>query len=334
MKSPFQRIRRGVLYLVLIFLCSVFGYLQVFPKDNVLDAIHWIVITVSTVGFSERSDLPPWTKVYVILVVVFGITAAAYTIGGALQLMTEGEIERALGHRRMSREINKLQGHVIICGCGRTGQILNEELSRQNVPFMVIDSDEVSITEAETAGCLVILGDATDENVLKAAHIDTAKTLICALGDDAVNVFLTLTARTLNPSLRIIARGEHPKTKDKLLHAGANQVIMPAVIGAQRIVNMVTRPLAAELIDRVTDHTVLDVGIEELTIGATSPLVGQTVQAADAHRRHDLLVVAIRNADGKMAFNPHAEYEFSENDTLMLIGKHEDIQGFRSRFQL
>jgi voltage-gated potassium channel len=248
-------------------------------------------------------------------------------------MLTEGEIERVMGARRVTRELQHLNGHVIICGFGRMGQILAEDLTSHGVAFVVIDVDERQIADGEELGYLTVTGDASDEDVLRAAGVERAKTLVSALDSDADNVFLTLTARTLNRDVRIIARGELESTQRKLFQAGADRVVLPAVIGARRIASMVTRPHAAEVIDQMTDRKILDVDLEEVAVAETSRLAGTTVRSADPRHRHQVLVVAVRKPSGEMIFNPDAGQELCAGDTLIVMGRSEAIAGFRRECQ-
>ncbi|MFV2066109.1 MAG: TrkA family potassium uptake protein [Pirellulales bacterium] len=328
MITPLQRIRYGASFLGIITVVSVVGHYQLSGR-SLLESIYWFVITVSSVGYTEQSRIPATLQAFSILVIVVGMSAVAYTVGGLIQLMTEGEIERALGLRRMTREIDQLGGHIIICGFGRIGQILAEEFSRSDKTFVVIDTEGERIAEARILKYLVITGNATEEETLIAAGIARASTLISGLNSDAGNVFLTLTSRNLNPDLQIIARGEQPSSEKKLIQAGANRVVLPAVIGAQRIATMVTRPHAADVIDQVTDRRILDVELEEIAAGDSESLVGKTVRDADANRRHRLLIVAVRKRDGKMIFNPEADYQIAAGDTMIVMGRPDDIRQFR-----
>jgi voltage-gated potassium channel len=328
MKTPLQRVRSGATFLGGLSFVAVCGYTYLSGKSW-LDSVYWFVITVSSVGYTEESQITPSLQIFSIGVIAAGMLAAAYTIGGLIQMLTEGEIERAMGARRMTRELKHIDGHVIICGFGRIGQILAEDLTSHSVPFVVIDVNTKQVADGNSLGYLTLTGDATDEDVLQAAGVERAKTLVSALDSDADNVFLTLTARTLNRDVRIIARGEQESTKRKLIQAGANRVVLPAVIGARRIASMVTRPHAAEVIDQMTDRKMLDVDLEEVTLAETSPLAGKTVRSADPRHRHQVLVVAVRRPTGEMIFNPDAGQELAADDTLIVMGRGEAITEFR-----
>ena len=192
MNVPLRRIRRGAILLGLILAASIVGYRML--GRSWLDAAYMVVITVGTVGFGEHSDLPPAEQLWTMAVIIFGISASAYTIGAILQFITEGEIEKVLGARRMTTEIRSLHQHVVVCGFGRMGQMLTQELRRSKQPFVVIDDDPQRVALAETLEYLAYNGDATEEEVLLAVGVERAKTLVVALPNDAASVFITLTA--------------------------------------------------------------------------------------------------------------------------------------------
>lgn len=326
MNPSVRRIRRGAVLLTAVLVASICGYR--FFGRSWLDSSYMVVITLATIGFGEHSQLSPGEQFYTIIVILVGLTASAYTLGAFVQLLTAGEVERALGIRRMNREIDRLHGHVIICGFGRMGRILCAELQRQEVPLVVVERSTDVVGEIVAAGYLAYQGDATDEATLLAAGVKRAKCLATVLPGDADNVFITLTARNLCPVLQIIARGELPSTQKKLLQAGATRVVLPAAIGALRMAAMVTKPSTVELMELFTGKNLLDVEVDELSVAESCPLVGKTVHEAETRRRHGLLVVAVKRADGNMAFNPGAEFRFTPGDTIIVMGKPDDITRF------
>lgn len=332
MNVPLKRIRGGAVLLALIIVASICGYRLL--GRSWLDAVYMVVITVATVGFGEHSDLPPAEQILTIMVIVLGISAAAYTFGGVLQWMTEGELERVIGARRMAQEFSKLDKHVIVCGFGRMGQTLATELRQGNTPFAVVDKMRDRIALAESLGYIALLGDATEEDVLRTAGIERAKTLVVALPNDAASVFITLTGRNLNRGLQIIARGEQPSTQKKLMQAGADRVVLPATIGALRIASMITRPSMVDLVELVAGPKRLDVEVNEWVVPASSPLVSKTVDAVEAQRRHRLLVVAVRRAEGNLIFNPDGDFVFASGDTIIMMGRPADLERFRHEQQI
>lgn len=326
MRSPLARVWRGALFFAAVIVVAICGY-RLYGRTW-LDATYMVVITVATIGYGERSDLGPSEQIFTILVVLFGLTASAYTLGGFVQLLTQGEIEKALGNRRMARELKNLKQHVIVCGFGRMGRILCAELHRSRVPFVVVDRDPAYVADADAAGFLGYTGDATEEETLCAVGVERAKHLATVLPSDADNVFITLTSRNLNATLQIIARGELPSTQKKLLQAGANRVILPAAIGGMRAASMITKPSTVELMELFVGKNVLDVEIDELLLGTACPLVGRMVSDTLVRSRHGLLVVAVKRADGRMIFNPDADFVFQTQDTIVVMGKPQDIKKF------
>ena len=329
MKKPIQRVRSGALILAVVMVVAVCGYTLM--GHSLFHSFYLFVITVSSVGFGEESSFSDQEKLLTIFVIVGGLSAVAYTFGGFVQMVFEGEVERALGHRKVAKGIGKLRDHVLICGYGRNGQILSQELVRQSKPFVIIDMNSEVAAEAFENDYLVVVGDATEEDVLLAAGVDRAAAIVTGLPDDAANVFITLTARDLNPDLQIIARAERVTTQKKLKQAGANRVVMPATMGAQRMARMITRPNTADLMDLFADHNILDVELNEILIPAGNGIVGTTVRDTEMGRRHQLLVVAVKGGDGSMIFNPSADHTFKAHDTIILMGRTEDVNQFRAR---
>ncbi|MCE9545175.1 MAG: NAD-binding protein [Planctomycetia bacterium] len=329
--NPLARIRRGAIALVVIFALAVCGYHYLAPpaERDWLSDTYLVMITLATIGFGEKSQFDPARQIWTMVVIIVGLTASGYTIGGLFQLLLAGEIDRALGVRRMTRDINRLVGHVIICGFGRVGRILAEQLERQRQPFVIIDTKAELTQEAQDLGYLVITSDAMEESALNAAGIDRARVLVTALPADADNVFLTLTARNLNSKLWIIARGEQPGTQKKLRQAGANRAVMTAAIGARWIASMITRPSTVEFLELVSDTETLDAVLDEIVLQASHRLVGRSVGEVVADWPHTMLIVAVKGASGQMTFRPDPGYALAAGDTLILLGEGEAIRQFR-----
>jgi voltage-gated potassium channel len=199
---------------------------------------------------------------------------------------------------------------------------------------VVVDSDLAHVNEALSQGYLAIHDDATEEAALRRAGIDRAKTLVVTLPSDADNVFITLTARDLNPRVQIIARAELRSTEKKLFQAGANRVVLPATTGGLRMAAMVTRPSMVELVDLASGGSLAEMAIDELPIPAASPIVGNTIGDSHARSRYGLLIVAIRGDDGQLALNPGAATRFRAGDAVIALGRVEDIERFRAEYKL
>lgn len=333
MSSELRRARRGALLICVVFATAVAGH-HLLTGRTPLESVYWTVITVSTVGYSNRPppEVGPTEQLFTIATIIVGTVTVGYTVGMLLQAAIEGQIEKALGVRRMTREIGRLNNHVVICGFGRTGQYLAERLQRQELPVVVVESNGDAIAEAKQRGLPCVEGDATDEDVLIEAGLQRAHTLVVALHSDADSVFLTLSARNLCPNLKILARGEQPATEKKLLQAGANQVVLPAVIGAHHMADLIMRPNAATLLYGVGHQASLDADMAELQIPTDSPLVGKTIRDAGTRQKDSVLIVSVRRPQGEHVFNPDADLEFQAGDTLVVIGKTEDVRSFRATY--
>ena len=289
-----------------------------------------VVVTISTVGYGESSDQNTFVQLITIFVIVFGVTAGAYTFAGFVQVLLAGEIEEALGIKKMTREINKLSDHVVVCGFGRLGQDLADQLSHRQIPYVVIDIDEAKIEKAKAQGQLVIEGDATLESVLDQAGLKKARAIVSALPTDAENVFIALTARNLVPEIQIVAKSEEESSCRKLRQAGANKIVMPHRVGARQMERMISRPSTADLMELFAEATDLDMELDELTIPSGSQLIGKTIMQSQIKETYGVLLVGIKDSSGEFQFNPGAGYELKENELLLVMGEVDGIQKLKS----
>ena len=329
MQTSIQRIITGMVLVALTCLISVCVYWS--AGWDLLDAVYMVVITIFGVGYGEVRPLTdPRLKVFTMLLVIAGCSSGAYVIGGFVQMVAEGEINRFLGARRMTQGIDQLKDHAIICGYGRVGRILADELHDLRCPFVIVDPNAERLREAEAKGFLVLIGDATDENTLLLSGIMRARVLATVLPDYTVNVFITLTARELNSELEIIARGESPSTERKLLRSGANKVVLPAAIGAAKITQLITRPSAETLLREAVGSTHLNdelqsIGLQiaEAKIDPGSPLAGQSLQSAELAGSGGVVIIAIKKSDGTILPHPSGETILQPHDTIIILG-HSD----------
>lgn len=340
MQGSLRRILIGTGFFALTLVVAVVGY--ILAGWSPLEAIYMVVITIFGVGYGEvRPIQTPELRVFTMLVIVAGTSSAVYIVGGFLQMITEGEIRRALGVRRMNKDIESLKHHVIICGFGRIGQILARKMVEAKQPFLVLDSSSDRISEASSLGYLCRLGNATDERALEAAGIFRAQVLATVLPDDAANVFITLTARGLNPNLVILARGEYPTSEKKLRQAGADHVVLPATIGAVRLAHLITHPATLDILDRNDGSSNLnellseiDVQIDELAIPPESPLVGACISDIEASGKGTYIVVALRKANGSTVIHPSRTMILDAGDTVIVMGHRGDIPQFAQHYAL
>ncbi|MEM0924433.1 MAG: potassium channel protein [Planctomycetota bacterium] len=333
MNSPFNKIRIGATALLLIVLLAVIGYRLIADYDWI-EALWMVVITISTVGYSEHSRQDIGTQLLSITVILLGTTAAAYTFTGMIQLTLQGELDEAFGRRRMEKEILKLKNHTIICGFGKTGPVLAADLARRNRKFVIIELDPVHYEHAVDLGYTALNDDATDEDVLRQAHIEHATSIVVALPTDAENVFITLSARNLCPAIRIVAQAEQESSAKKLRQAGANEVVMGHQMVAEYMSRLVTRPTAAQFFSSLTEPEFQDLMLDELLIPENSQLANRSIAQLRIRDQHELLVVAVKSPDDSLVFNPAGDRPFQSGETMLVMGKQEAVVAFQKHYGL
>ena len=331
MRSPVERLRLGGIVLAVIVVVAILGY-RFLGGYEWAEAVWMVAVTITSVGYGERSTQPWYMQLFTVAVVLLGISAAGYTFGGFLQLLLAGELEDVMGHRLMKQQIDRLSGHTIICGFGRIGRTLADDMTRHQQKFVIIEQNEENLAAARDAGYLCLHGDATEDEMLLAAGCHRAKALITGLPNDAANVFITLTARNLNRDLLIVARAGHGSSERKLRQAGADKVVLPSSIGAQLMSRMIMRPTTADLMELVAEQGNLNVQLDEMRVGEVCQLLGKSIRDTNAHSQFRLLVLAIKQSSGKMIFNPEADYKLERDDIIILMGKKSDIERFCKEF--
>jgi voltage-gated potassium channel len=323
-KSIFRKFRRSLLYLAAVFSICVGGY--VYYGWDFIDSVYMVVITMFGVGYGEVHPLDNVGKIFTMFVIVAGTSAVVFVIGEIIQFITEGEIMKAIGELKKSKQVELISEHAIICGYGRIGQILAHELNAVKFPFVVVDLDDARLALAEESGYLFVKGSATEEETLQRAHVERAIVLATVLPQDTLNVFITLTARNLNRQLRIIARGEHPPTEKKLRQAGADEVVLPASIGGTRIAHSITRPATMKFLGDnrgliSEELKKLGVEIDELRLHKHTHLIGKTILELQNMSDGHLLVIALQRADGSVLRSGFIEEKLQAGDSVIIIGR-------------
>lgn len=310
MHLPLKRLLTTVVFFMTT--CAVAAMVYAAAGWPLADAVYMVVITIFGVGYGEVRPIDTLTlRTVTMMLIVVSYGCVIYIAGGFVQMVMEGEINRALNRRRMTRGIEELTGHTILCGYGRAGRILAAELKSAGAAFVVVDQSEEKLNDAEGEGMLIVEGNAVEEEVLTRAGVERARVLATVLPDDAANVFITLTARELNPDVEIIARAENPSTEKKLIRSGADRVVLPAVIGGQRMAQLITRPGAEQMLANSEgnvelQHELEQIGmkLDQLNISAGSPLDGHAISDIDLRGNRGFLIVAVRRADGQMVLDP------------------------------
>jgi len=313
--------------LVLLALVSlgVTGYTTI-EGWSLIDALYMTIITLGTVGFKEVHDLSFYGKIFTITLIVFGVSVLGYIVGSLAQIMFEGQIQRIIGRKKVEKRIDSLNDHYIICGFGRIGQLICKEFAAKPIPFLVIEKLPEAHEKLHHEEYLHLRGDATEDETLLRAGIKRAKGLISVVTSDTENVYITLTARGLNPDLYILARSGEEGSEIKLRRAGANKVISPYLIGGSRMAQAILRPNVVDFIEIATAREHLELQMEELLIPASSVFVGENLISSGFRKETGTIIVGIKQRNGTMVFNPESHTKMEAGDTLIVLGHPDAIQ--------
>jgi len=291
------------------------------------DAFYMTLITISTVGYQEVHPLSRAGRVFNSFLIAIGVTVLFFAIGAVTQTVIELELNQYFGRRRIKTMIDKLKDHYIVCGFGRVGRGAATALRRAGVPFVIVDRGEEHVEQAIHNGMLAVLADANKDETLLQTGIMRAAGLIATLSTDADNLFLVISARTLNPSLRISARVSEKTAEDKFRRAGAEFVFAPYDITGHRMAEALVRPHVFQFLDFTTSNNMeLNVGLEQISVAERSPLASQTLSQLQVRRDLGVIVLAIRKEDGRMLFNPPADAVIMGGDCLIVMGEHDALR--------
>ena len=319
-----RRVRTAALLLLGVIAAGTAGYALI-EGWQFLDSLYMTVITIGTVGYREVAPLSDAGRVFTIVLIFAGVGSIGFSFGTIVEFMVEGHLTSLLEGRRMEKQISALTGHHIVVGIGRVGSVVAKSLADEGVPFIVVDSCEECRVAAEEAGWLFVHGDATDEQVLLDAGVMRARGLVTAVDTDADNLFVSLTARTLNPSLYIIARSSSVTSEAKILRSGADRVITPNVIGGRRMAAMVLHPVVSDYLDIVTHGDEIEFRLDSMPIGGGSKLAGATIKEARIRDLTGAYILAVRSGQGQINPNPPSETVLVAGDELVVLGTREQL---------
>jgi voltage-gated potassium channel len=318
--SPIGRLQRGVAMMLAVMVLGTLGYLAF--GMSFTDAAYQTVTTVTTVGFRELGDFGVAEQWFTIFIIIVGVSTVLYTFTLAVQVVVDGQLRDFLGRRFMDREISKLIGHTIVCGWGRVGRAVAEDLAGAGHDVVVVDLDAERLTNIPFP---TVVGDATLDSTLRRAGLERAGALIAALEGDAENLFVTLSARAIQPDLFIVARARQDESVPKLANAGADRVVNPQELGAARMASFVARPNVAEFVDVVMHERSLEFRMQEFEVSENSPLAGKTLRDADLRKQTGVLILALRHVDGSFTTNPDPGLVIEPHQVLIAVGTDDDI---------
>ncbi len=330
-----SRSPRAMGYTVLVvILVGTVGFWLVSKLDSdakdidMIEALYMAVITVSTVGYGDLVGTRA-EYIFATIYIILGVAVVSLTISTLAAALVAGRISEVFGRRRMERQISTLKDHLILCGFGRIGQLTGRQIHAKGVPLVVVDTDAARIDEADDDGMLGIVHDATEEDALQKAGIDSARAILCSLPSDADNVYTILSARELRPDILIVAMSRAPGADRKLRVAGADHVVSPYTIGAQHMAREIISPTLARVMNLATNDPSEGghggVGLEEFPLEPGSPLIGLALKESPIRRDFGVMLVAVVDASGDQHFNPGPDLVMEEDAVLVAIGPPEGL---------
>jgi voltage-gated potassium channel len=341
MESTYGQTKRGILLVILTILVGTAGFYIIGRGAWTLeDCLYMTIITICTVGYGEvlPLDQVPHARLFTIFLILFGTGSMVYFGSTVVALFVERDIGKQWRQRKMQKQIAALSDHVIVCGAGTVGQQVVMELIATRTPFVIIENEQRKIddlaVELGLKSLLYIIGDATDDDLLKEAGIERARGIVITLPSDKDSMITTVTARQLSKSVRIVSRCHEPGNVQRILKAGANSVVSPNVIGGMRLVSEMIRPQVVEFLDLMLRDKDKNLRIEEAVIPDGSDLVGKALQDTWIRKITSLLVLAIKHAErGVYTYNPRPDAVIEKGTILIVLGTSDDVFKFRENLR-
>ncbi len=293
---------------------------------KMFDSLYMTVITLSTVGFHEIEPLSKAGKAFTIGLIFFSLGTVAFAVNYGLKAIFEGEFQDMFGRRRLKKTLESLEDHYIVCGYGRMGRVICNELKQKGIPFIVVEKEAQELDVDDDV--MIVYGDATRDELLKSVGIKRAKGLISVLDSDAQNLYVVLSARGLNKGFFIVARANEEGADYKLTRAGADKVVSPYHIGGIRIAHTILKPTVVDFLELTAKAGNMEIQIEEVVVEAESALAGKTIKDADIRAKNWVVIVALKKENGKILFNPRAHTLIDVGDKVAVIGEPEHFTQF------
>ncbi|MFV1963692.1 MAG: TrkA family potassium uptake protein [Acidimicrobiia bacterium] len=321
--SPRRRIGYGLSALAVILALGTIGYV-VIEGAPTLDALYMVVITVTTVGFGEVFDLSIGGQFWTMIIVISGFGVAIYTAIASIEYLVDLGDDRR--RRRMQSQAAKATNHIIVCGFGRVGQGTWSDLRARGVNVVVIEGSAERVEAARAADAIVITGDATHNDVLELAGIEHASAVVACVADDSDNLVIALSVKALRPDVRVVCRAKELESERKLLLAGADAVVAPQAVGAERLALMALQPALAQIFDVVVAGSPVEFRVEELDIADECDVAGKTIQESGIRQDSGALILALEGREEQVVVNPGADVTLSAGDRLVVVGTKDQVE--------
>ncbi|MBA7603992.1 Glutathione-regulated potassium-efflux system protein KefC [subsurface metagenome] len=324
----YQKFVLTIILIVLVIFGGTVGY-QIIEGWSFIEALYMTIITISTVGFKEVGQLSNAGRIFTIFLILGGIIVITSGISLIFSSIIEGTFGEIIRRQRMEKKLAKIKNHFIICGFGAVGEDVVNEFIRENKPFVLIEKDKNVLNKLlkEFPGIIFVIGDATDDEILKNAQIEKAKGILAVLGKTADNLYICLSARSLNPKLRIIARVIESESIDKLKKAGADYVFSPEKIGGIRLAAAALKPAVTSFLDAIIRGEYLDLVLNEVEVQEHSSIVRKTLKESEISKNIGIIISAIKSANtDKLIFNPSSKTIINPSDILIVFGSSDQIK--------
>ncbi len=324
-QASLRHIRIAIILVLGVLTLGIVGYMLI-ERFSFVDALFTTVDMMSTVGAAAH-PLSDHGRLLTIGIIILGVGALFYTFGATMEFIIEGHLGKAIGRRIMDRKIAALRNHCIICGFGRVGSRIAEEFAAARKPFVVIDEIEATVQHCIQKGYLAIQGDAASDDVLRESGIQHAQALLVATDQDANNIYITLSARNLNPNLLIVSRANHDETIAKLKRAGADRVLSPYAIAGHRMANVALQPTVVDFFDTLINAASPELAVQEVFLPADSPLIGKTIVDAQNMLSGGTMILAIKKPGG-LVMGSRLETRIDGGDAAIIAGTPEQLATF------
>ena len=312
---------------ILVYAIGTLGYTLI-EGWPLFDSLYMTVITLATIGYQEVHALSAKGRIFTILLIILGIGVIAFVLDLSIRMVIEGDLQKILRRHKLEKIIKSLKGHIVVCGYGRMGKVICQELSEKNIPFVVVEKDLNESSKPK--GLLLIEGDATNEDILRLTGIEKAHHFIAVLSSDVNNLYAVMSARELNPDINIVARAGEERARKKLKRAGANKVVLPYDIGGFRIVNAVLKPAIVDFVEFAIKGENMDIIMEEIIVHDNASIANKSIKDSQIGSKYRVIIIAIKRKDSQMIFNPMFDTIILPGDTLIVLCEKEKIPDMKS----